>query len=145
MKRAVLTIVALAFAFRCAAGMPVGLTTEYQEDPVGIDVRVPRLSWQLPDGMVRQCGYQLETDGIEHSEVQSNMQIGVLWPGEQLKTASRHTWRVRVRDEGAGSRTGAPPRLLSLDRWMAGRRCGLGLMRFRRSCSNRSQSLSWTG
>ena len=35
----------------------------YVENPVGIDVPSPRLSWKLPEGRVRQSAYELEIDG----------------------------------------------------------------------------------
>lgn len=78
---------------------PVALTTEYQENPIGIDAEQPRLAWKLGADIIRQCGYQLETDGVVWPEVASANQIGVVWPGMRLTTGSRHVWRVRVRDE----------------------------------------------
>ena len=90
--------VGLAFACTGVAA-PVALTTEYQENPVGIDAEQPRLAWKLGADVVRQRTYQLETDGVAQPEVASADQIGVAWPGVRLTTGSRHAWRVRVRDE----------------------------------------------
>ena len=88
------------FVIACAGGAaPVAMTTEYQENPVGIDAERPRLAWQLGEGVVRQHAYQLETDGVMQPEVASAEQIGVAWPGARLTTGSRHSWRVRIRDE----------------------------------------------
>lgn len=85
--------------------VPLALTTEYQENPVGIDAEQPRLAWKLGADVVRQRAYQLETDGVVQPEVASADQIGVVWPGGRLETGSRHAWRVRVRD-GKGALSG---------------------------------------
>ena len=81
-----------------ATEAPWALLTEYQENPIGIDVETPRLSWKLGIGTERQTGYQIETDGMAQPEVKGADLIGVEWPGARLRTASRHRWRVRVRD-----------------------------------------------
>src|SRR5918998_646732 len=55
---------------------PVGLKCEYRVDPLGIDERVPRLSWAL------------ESEGS----------VGVEYEGEALRSGSRCVWKVRVWD-----------------------------------------------
>ena len=62
-----LCFVALAAFWGCE---PYGLTTEYRTNPVGIDCAVPRLSWKLPDGVVRQVAYELELDGVAQGRVE---------------------------------------------------------------------------
>ena len=81
-----------------AAEAPWALMTEYQDNPIGIDVEAPRLSWKLGTGSECQVGYQIETDGTVQPEEKGAESIGVEWPGSRLKTAARHSWRVRVRD-----------------------------------------------
>src|SRR2546426_8634814 len=47
----------------------VGLRTEYQENPLGIDTRKPRLSWQIQSGgrRVIQSAYQVRVARSERS------------------------------------------------------------------------------
>ena len=53
-----LIIVALSLAISVAHAVSVGdLRCEYRQDPLGIDVAKPRLSWQLSAG--RQTAYQV--------------------------------------------------------------------------------------
>lgn len=82
-----------------AAGIPLGLTTERLPDPVGIDAARPRLSWQAPEGVVRQTAYEIEADGRSCGRIAGTEQIDVPWPGETPTTGSRHVWRVRLWDE----------------------------------------------
>ena len=47
-KAGVSWMILLLTAFSCAANMTAtALRCEYRENPLGIDVRAPRLSWQL--------------------------------------------------------------------------------------------------
>ena len=82
-----------------SAAAPTGLTTEYRENPDGIDTPAPRLSWRLPDGTARQTAYELEIDGKPQGRVESGESLNVGWPGGPLATSQRVTWRVRVWDE----------------------------------------------
>ena len=90
------------FAFAAVsalAGRPHALTVEYRTDPVGIDAAAPRLSWKLPDGTVRQTAYEIEADGVPCGKVDSDATLNRPWPGGELKTGSRHAWRVRIWNE----------------------------------------------
>ena len=90
------------FAFAAVsalAGRPHALTVEYRADPVGIDAAAPRLSWKLPEGTVRQTAYEIEADGVPCGKVDSDATLNRPWPGGELKTGSRHAWRVRIWNE----------------------------------------------
>ena len=103
---------------------PVSLTylrCEYKVDPLGIDVRRPRLSWQLTaDGRgVMQAAYQvrvapseagLTTSPIwDTGRVDSDQSIHVVYDGPALVSRQRYYWQVRVWDgDGAASDWSAP-------------------------------------
>src|SRR5919107_1290347 len=94
---------------------PVRLQCEYRVDPLGIDERVPRLSWALESegrGQV-QSAYRIlaarSEENLEADEsllwdsgrVESGRSVGVEYGGEALRSGSRCVWKVRVWD-GAG-------------------------------------------
>ncbi|HEV8369436.1 MAG TPA: glycoside hydrolase family 78 protein [Pyrinomonadaceae bacterium] len=96
----------------------VGLRTEYKDNPVGIDVRKPRLSWRLASDRrnVLQTAYQIQVASTEadllagrkllwdSTKVASDESINRVYDGPALKSGQRYHWRVRVWDEqGVGS------------------------------------------
>jgi len=100
---------------RDGAVQAVGLRSEYATNPLGIDVRKPRLSWQLQStarGLV-QSAYQVRVAGRERSlrggqdlvwdsgRVASSESIHRAYEGPPLQSARRYFWQVRVWD-GAG-------------------------------------------
>ena len=78
---------------------PYGLTAERLNNPIGIDMPRPGLSWKAPKGIARQSAYEIETDGLARGRTEGDEQIDVPWPGEPPATGSRHSWRVRLWDE----------------------------------------------
>jgi alpha-L-rhamnosidase len=112
-----------------SAQRPIGalrverLRTEYKENPLGIDVRVPRFSWQLrADGRnVRQQAYQLRVASSEQDlqrgralvwdsgRVASDESIHRMYAGPALRSAARYFWQVQVWDtNGHASGWSAP-------------------------------------
>jgi alpha-L-rhamnosidase len=102
---------------------PLGLRCEHRVDPLGIDERVPRLSWALEsEGRdQRQSAYRvlvarserdLESEGNllwDSGRVESGRTVGVEYEGEALRSGSRCLWKVRVWDgEGDPSPYGGP-------------------------------------
>jgi alpha-L-rhamnosidase len=102
---------------------PVGLRCEYRVDPLGIDERVPRLSWTLEsEGRGRvQSAYQVLVAASEENleaernllwdsgRVESGRTVGVEYGGEALRSGTRCVWKVRVWDgDGAPSSYGGP-------------------------------------
>ncbi len=92
---------------------PVSLThlrCEYQINPIGIDVRQPRLSWQLlaDERGVVQAAYQirvaesiaeLAADPIwDTGRVDSDQSVHVVYEGPTLASRQRYYWQVRVWD-----------------------------------------------
>ena len=99
------------------------LRTEFQADPLGIDVTRPRLSWQLRSGRrdVVQTAYELQvstesaalTRGRsplwDTGRVASDSSVQVGYAGPALRSQTRYYWRVRVWDrDGRASSWSAP-------------------------------------
>jgi alpha-L-rhamnosidase len=94
----------------------VGLRTEYMQDPLGIDVRKPRLFWRLQSderGVV-QSAYQVR---VWRGDARAPSPRGLVWDsgrvtsadsvhreygGPPLSSRQRYSWQVRVWD-GAGT------------------------------------------
>ena len=113
-----LPLLGSAPAWAAAAPEPlrvVSLRTEYTENPVGIDVRQPRLSWQLQAlgrGVV-QSAYQVRvarsasglgggSDQVwDSGRVTSDESTQRVYDGPPLRSGQRYHWQVRVWD-GSG-------------------------------------------
>ena len=108
---------------------PVDLRCEYLSQPLGIDVKQPRLSWKLKAENPKQRG-QAQTayhilvarskkqlagnkgDLWDSGEVSSDRSHLVPYGGKPLSSSMRCFWKVRVRDEkGTLSSWSAPARL----------------------------------
>src|SRR5687767_3276186 len=94
----------------------VDLRCEYLADPLGIDVREPRLSWRLEatDSDARgqrQSAFRVlvasdaerlardEGDLWDSGQVESDQSVHVVYAGKPLAARARCYWKVRVRDE----------------------------------------------
>jgi alpha-L-rhamnosidase len=95
------------------------LTCEYFTNPIGLDVRQPRLSWKASAAQrgARQTAYQIlvaESPAVLEASVAGRTAAGVLWDtgkvtsdasvhvpyaGAALQPGQRCYWRVRVWDE----------------------------------------------
>jgi alpha-L-rhamnosidase len=99
------------------------LRTEYATNPIGIDVRQPRLSWQIRSAArgVLQAAYQLQVASNERilrsgkglawdsGVVKSGDSVNVAYGGPALSSSQRCYWRVRVWDgNGAPSAWSEP-------------------------------------
>ena len=73
-----IAVLALVAAVQAAPVRPFGLTTEWRENPVGIDAPRPRLGWKLPSG--RQAAYELEIDGVAFGKTAGEAHVNVPWP-----------------------------------------------------------------
>ncbi len=88
------------------------LVCEYRENPIGIDVEKPRLSWQLNSNQqnVTQTAYELKfantaealnkKSGLTYqtNKIKSAQSVNVEYAGPALKTMQRVYWQVRVWD-----------------------------------------------
>ena len=84
------------------------LVCEYHDNPVGIDVVKPRLSWQIiSDGQnVSQAAYEIKVTEQtakgkllwNSGKVESDQSVNVAYGGPVLKSMQRVYWQVRVWD-----------------------------------------------
>jgi len=95
----------------------VALRTEYAANPIGIDVRAPRLSWQIQGNArgVAQSAYQVRVAPNERAlqsgngltwdsgVVKSGDSVNVMYAGPALQTGQRYHWHVRVWDGGGAA------------------------------------------
>lgn len=132
------TSVAIGPATAGASVSLIGLRAEYRENPLGIDVKQPRLSWRLESdtrGTV-QAAYEIRVAlsdeelkrGLDliwdSGRVVSGESIQRAYTGPPLLSRRRYYWRVRVWDErGVVSEWSAPAwwemGLLSQSDWTA--------------------------
>src|ERR1041385_3488041 len=84
------------------------LLTENLPDPLCIDSRQPRLSWQLhsDDRNEQQTAYEISVSGQENGKsaiwnsgkVTSTGSVQVPYGGPELASGKRYYWRVRIWD-----------------------------------------------
>src|SRR5262249_39091133 len=75
---------------------PSNLRVEHVDEPLGIDVRCPRLSWQLPDGARIQVTYQLRAGSWDTGRVDADPSGLVPYAGPTLECGERVEWTVKV-------------------------------------------------
>ena len=90
----------------------VALRTEYRTNPLGVDVRQPRVSWQLQSDQrgVLQSAYQIRVAPSEYDlfsgtnllwdsgKIDSEESIQLVYGGPALQSSQRYHWQVRVWD-----------------------------------------------
>ena len=74
----------------------IRLRTEYLENPIGIDIRHPRLMWNCEGGS-KQTAYQIVTDSRDTGKVLSDS-MHAEYSGE-LPDRERVDWKIRLWDE----------------------------------------------
>ena len=98
---------------RAAAPTVTTLRVEYKENPVGIDARQPRLSWQIQSARrgTLQSAYQIQVAAgtadlqlgrkliWDSGTVKSAESIQRVYEGPRLRSAQRYFWRVRMWDD----------------------------------------------
>ena len=75
---------------------PTLLRVEHLDVALGIDVRMPRLSWRLPVETVRQRAYRLQVGSWDSGVVESDANVMVEHHGAALRSGQRMEWRVKV-------------------------------------------------
>lgn len=111
MKHTFLTFATALLLTACGTKI-VNLQTEYQTNPLGIDVTQPRFSWQMDTRRqgAAQTAYCLTIaqDGEEifsTGKVNSNEAIGITCSGLELQPRTHYTWSVKVWDEKGRTHT----------------------------------------
>ncbi|CAH1002186.1 hypothetical protein LEM8419_03103 [Neolewinella maritima] len=103
-------LLSLSLSSQTAVG---SLVCEYHENPVGIDVTAPRLSWKLVSDAqdVRQSAYEIRVakspDDLvkgrrlswESGRVASDQSVNVAYAGPPVPPGQRRYWQVRVYDQ----------------------------------------------
>ena len=108
-KRIRILVALQLLVFYCTAQVTVQhLQTENLSDPICVDAKVPRLSWQLQsaDRNVLQTAYEIRVsshpDGKDvvwaSGKVMSGQSIQVDYSGPGLQAGKRYYWQVRVWD-----------------------------------------------
>ena len=121
-----LTSLVIAFVVVATAvfGEPVRLRCEYLENPMGLDVAAPHLSWQSDSAERnwRQTSYEILVASSEESlragkadvwdsgKTDSAESVGIAYGGPALESRKRYYWRVRVWDAGGGTSESAAAR-----------------------------------
>lgn len=78
---------------------PTRLRVEHLDEPLGIDVASPRLSWQLAAPAVRQEAYRLEVGDWRSRWIESDESVLVANPAPTTSSRTRVPWRVQVRTD----------------------------------------------
>jgi alpha-L-rhamnosidase len=91
---------------------PVNLKCEYSDNPVGIDTRIPRFSWEITgtDRGQYQKAYQLlvasnpiilqdnKGDIWNSGRIKSAENIQIEYQGKKINSSTRYYWKVRIWD-----------------------------------------------
>ncbi|MGC8641034.1 MAG: hypothetical protein ACP5XB_14305, partial [Isosphaeraceae bacterium] len=105
-----------------------GLRCEYLENPLGIDVEKPRLSWQLSPGPrgQRQTAYHIlvassldklrndQGDLWDSGKVDSDQSVFVEYAGRPLTSGERCCWKARAWDKDGQPSPWSAPGLWSM-------------------------------
>ena len=136
-----IALIILFSAFTSAAfakTQVVKLVTEYHENPIGIDIEKPRLSWQIisDEESVLQSAYEIRVaSSIKNlskktkqvwttGKVESGESVNIVYDGTTLKSMQRVYWQVRVWDNNNKSSAWSEPAfwemgILETESWIA--------------------------
>ena len=112
MKIAKLTLIIVFLGTISSAfgqGKLQNLLTEYQSNPLGMDVEKPRFSWQMAN-VTKQFGqkqkaYQILVTDEKNQTVwdsqktDSDVSLGIEYAGQTLKPTTKYTWTLKVWNE----------------------------------------------
>ncbi|SDU63157.1 family 78 glycoside hydrolase catalytic domain [Jiangella alkaliphila] len=87
---------------------PTQLRVEHLSEPLGLDVRRPRLSWLLPLDAAEQVAYRIRAGAWDSGRVESRQSVLVPYGGPELASGQRVTWRVKVWTDAGESRWSGP-------------------------------------
>ena len=104
--------IAMTSLVAAATASPVHLRCEYRENPLGIDVPAPQLSWQSDstEHNWKQAAYEVlvasTSDGLQSGQAdvwdsgktESDESVGIAYKGPTLESRKRFYWKVRVWD-----------------------------------------------
>jgi alpha-L-rhamnosidase len=105
-------VIAIAILASAASATPVHLRCEYLDNPLGIDIAAPHLSWQSDntERNWKQVAYEVLVAGADESlggrkadiwdsgKIDSAESVGIVYRGPALESRKRYYWKVRVWD-----------------------------------------------
>lgn len=112
MKRLLVFLAASFFLFACdkevvETFLVTDLQVDYMTTPLGIDTQSPRFSWKMQSDAYdqHQASYRIlvreaESGALvfDSGDCLSDVSVGVVYRGEQLKPCTRYDWTVEVTD-----------------------------------------------
>lgn len=118
---------------------PIFLRCEYLINPIGIDIKKPRLYWQLEASKdkygIKQSAYQIEAaESLEElnsekliwnsGRIESDECIHIVYGGKELKSRERIYWKVKIWDQNGKESEWSEPAyfemgLLKVEDWKA--------------------------
>ena len=99
------------------------LTSEYKNNPVGIDITNPRLAWKITSDVrnVMQTAYQIKV-GMNNEDlsndsklvwnsgkVESDQSVHIIYNGKKLESKKRYYWQVKIWDNHGNSSDWSQP------------------------------------
>src|SRR5437763_856008 len=104
MKRILFLITFQLFMLNCFSQVSVtNAMCENLSNPIGIDAKIPRFSWQLSSEKrnVKQTAYEIKVVlGREivwaSNKVNSDQSVFVSYRGKSLESGKKYSWQVRV-------------------------------------------------
>src|ERR1700720_550858 len=107
-----IAVLQLAALLSLAQPIVEHLLTENRTNPIGLDIREPRFSWQLStlaggrettDRNVRQTAYEINVSAQSNGKgilwnsgkISSGQSVHLPYGGPALQSGKRYTWRVR--------------------------------------------------
>lgn len=93
------------------------LTTEYQKDPIGIDVSTPRFGWRMESSRIgqMQAGYEINlyraadpANPIWTKAEKDDRSVGIVYDGPTLDMATAYFWTVDVAASDGQTYTSQP-------------------------------------
>ena len=111
-KRLFTLVLILVCTVRVSSAVPVHLRCEYLQNPLGIDVPAPNLSWQSDntERNWKQASYEVlvasskallqsgQADVWDSGKIDSDESVGIAYKGPALESRKRYYWMVRVWD-----------------------------------------------
>lgn len=109
-RLAIVAIIMLSSSIQGIAQPSIGnLKVEYSTTPMGIDVAVPRFSWQMiaPEGqrgfLQSACQVEVRNSSGEivwdSKKVESTLSLGIMYAGSPLEATTRYDWTVTIWDQ----------------------------------------------
>ncbi len=105
MKKLLAFILQLSCIISYAQVKVQNLLTENRIDPIGIDMKQPRFSWQLQTDQrnTMQTAYEIrigidKKQGRSSGKILSDQSVHVSYTGDALQSGKKYTWQVRVWD-----------------------------------------------